>query len=66
MKQWTSDTIRFVASRSITMVWVALGHFYMFGILSPITGDAVPLRNRGDAGEVFKQLRIYIKRFFMY
>ena len=38
--------------RSITMVWVALGHFYMIGIEYPLFGAPVMLRNKGDAEKV--------------
>ena len=40
--------------RSITMVWVALGHFYMIGTFYPIFGSPVMLRNKGDAEKVSK------------
>ena len=46
-------------TRSITMLWVALGHFYMYGLFLPATGDTEPLRNRGDAEKV-NLLRIAI------
>ena len=38
-------------TRSITMLWVALGHFYMYGVFYGIF-DTEPLRNRGDAEKV--------------
>ena len=38
-------------TRSITMLWVALGHFYMYGLPYGLF-DTEPLRNRGDAEKV--------------
>ena len=38
-------------TRSITMIWVALGHFYMYGLFYGLF-DTEPLRNRGDAEKV--------------
>ena len=37
--------------RSISMIWVALGHFYMFGLFYPVLMP-IPLRNRMDAEKV--------------
>ena len=34
------------------MIWVALGHFYMFGVDYPLFDISMPLRNRGHAEEV--------------
>ena len=44
-------------SRSITMVWVALGHMYMFGIEYPVIFGQYPVfivKNRGDCENVCK------------
>ena len=42
------------------MLWVALGHFYMYGVFYGIF-DTEPLRNRGDAEKV-NLLRIAIQK----
>ena len=47
-------------TRSITMLWVALGHFYMYGLFYGLF-DTEPLRNRGDAEKV-NLLRIMIQK----
>ena len=42
------------------MLWVALGHFYMYGLFYGLF-DTEPLRNRGDAEKV-NLLRIAIQK----
>ena len=42
------------------MLWVALGHFYMYGVFYGLF-DTEPLRNRGDAEKV-NLLRIMIQK----
>ena len=34
------------------MLWVALGHFYMYGVFYAAVGDTEPIRNRGDGEKV--------------
>ena len=51
-------------TRSITMLWVALGHFYMYGVFYGIF-DTEPLRNRGDAEKV-NLLRVAIQKYYAY
>ena len=43
------------------MLWVALGHFYMYGVFYGIF-DTEPLRNRGDAEKV-NLLRVAIQKY---
>ena len=46
------------------MLWVALGHFYMYGVFYGIF-DTEPLRNRGDAEKV-NLLRVAIQKYGHY
>ena len=43
------------------MIWVALGHFYMYGVFLAAAGDTEPIRNRGD-GEKVNLLWIAIQK----
>ena len=43
------------------MIWVALGHFYMYGVFLAAAGDTEPIRNRGD-GEKVNNINCDLKR----